>query len=70
MPIGEVIALLCKVASKFDFEDDGDGDHLLMVKSIYQINVEEDHIEVYFCDGNTADIKIDKEGHRTYLGDE
>lgn len=65
MPIGEVIALLCKVAS--NHEIDG-GDHLLMLKNIYEIDVEDDFIKVYFVDGNTEDIKIDKDGNKTYLG--
>lgn len=59
MNIGEIIAALTLCASKWD--DDG-GDQLLMLRSIYEIEVHDDHVNVYFVDGNTLDIKVYKNG--------
>lgn len=53
MTVGEVIALLCKQAS--------DNDELLMRKSIYSIDVNDDGIDLYFTDGNTEDYSIKAE---------
>lgn len=69
MNTGEVISILAKAASKFSSEG---GDELLMMKSICNIDVGNTSIDVYFTDGNTPDIRIDKEGNVTYkylLGD-
>ena len=52
MTVGEVSALLCKYCS--------DEDDLLMCKSIYSIDVDDDYIFVCFIDGNTSDIKIER----------
>ena len=59
MTVGEVVAALARCCS--------DGDELLFRKSIYSIEVNEDNIEVYFVDANTADIKINKDGSYDYL---
>ena len=56
MTTGEVIALLCKHASSLN------GDDLLMAKGIDRIDVFNDHIEIYFSDGNTQNYALDKEG--------
>lgn len=53
MTVGEVIALLAKYCS--------DEDYLLMCRSIYDIEVREDHIVVYTTDNNSADVLISKE---------
>lgn len=60
MSVGEVISLLTKAASKFSSEG---GDELLMLKEVDCISVGKSDIEVYFTDGNTEDIKIDKDGN-------
>ena len=60
MTTGEVISILAKAASKFSSEG---GDELLMMKGICCISVDKSDIEVYFTDGNTEDIKIDKDGN-------
>ena len=60
MNTGEVISILAKAASKFSSEG---GDELLMMKEVYCISVDKSDIEVYFTDGNTEDIKIDKDGN-------
>lgn len=56
MPVGEVISALAKYASDFD------GNYLLMVSSIYSIEIKGEEIEIYFIDGNTRDVVIDKDG--------
>lgn len=61
MTVGDVIAALIQYAS------DWDGDDLLLHKSVYSIEVHEneDHeyeIRIYFVDGNTSDVVIDKLG--------
>ena len=61
MPVGEVIALLTKFASSFD------GDDLLMIKSIYSIDVDADGVNIYFEDGNTDDYRITKDGRKEML---
>ena len=50
MTVGEVVALLAKYCS--------DEDYLLMCRSIYSIEVENDRITVYTTDGNSSDITI------------
>lgn len=59
MNIGEIISALALCASKWD--DDG-GDQLLMLKSIFEIEVRDDHVNIYFVDGNTPNIKVYKDG--------
>lgn len=56
MNVGEVIAALIQYAS------DWDGDYLLLQKSVYSIEVHENEIMIYFVDGNTSDVVIDKLG--------
>lgn len=62
MNVGEVISALALCASDFD------NDHLLMLKGVYSIEVKNDHIEVYFTDGNTTNIKVFPNGKMEYLG--
>lgn len=50
MSVGEVIALLTQYCS--------DVDYLLMCRSIYSIEVNNDSITVYTTDGNSSDITI------------
>ena len=50
MTVGEMIALLCKHAV--------DKDDLLMLKSIYRIDIDEDGISLYFQDANTPNYII------------
>ena len=64
MNVGEVISALASCASNWD---DDNGDHLLMVKEIYGIDVQDDFIEVNFADGNERDIRISKDGTKSYL---
>lgn len=52
MTVGEVIALLATYCS--------DVDDLLMCRSIYNIEVDDDSITVYTTDGNSSDIVIKK----------
>lgn len=59
MNIGEIISALALCASKWD--NDG-GDHLLMLRSVSGIEVDDDYVNVYFVDGNTPDIKVYKDG--------
>lgn len=59
MPVGEVIALLAKFAAG---QDD-----LLMVKSIFAIDVDEDGIDLHFTDGNTENYRITKDGRKEFL---
>ena len=50
MTVGEVIALLAQYCA--------DEDYLLMCRSIYSIEVNNDSITVYTTDGNSSDITI------------
>lgn len=59
MSVGEVVAALSRCCS--------DDDELLFRKSIYSIEVNEDNIEVYFVDANTANVRIYSDGKREYL---
>lgn len=54
MTVGEVIALLCEYCS-YD-------DYLLMGKSVYEIEVHDDHIFICFSDSNTSNIRIERTG--------
>lgn len=57
MSVGDIIAALIKYAS------DWDGDKLLLLESVYNIEVHQnDEIEINFVDGNTPDVVIDKNG--------
>ena len=58
MTVGEVIALLCNHAS--------DDDYLLMQKSIDDIEVKDDYIDLWFTDGNTMNKRLFKDGHWEY----
>lgn len=60
MNIGEVISALALCASSWD----DNADHLLMLKSVFEIEVGEDYIEIHFVDGNTQDLRIDKTGRK------
>lgn len=55
MKVGELIALLCKHSSNEDY--------LLMVKSIDDIVIRDDHATLYFTDGSTSDVILYKDGH-------
>lgn len=50
MTVGEVIALLAQYCA--------DVDYLLMCRSIYSIEVDDNSITVYTTDGNSSDITI------------
>lgn len=50
MAVGEVIALLAQYCA--------DVDYLLMCRSIYSIEVNNDSITVYTTDGNSSNITI------------
>ena len=50
MTVGEMIALICKHAV--------DKDNLLILKSIYRIDIDEDGISLYFQDANTSNYII------------
>ena len=63
MNIGEVISALSLCASSFD----DDKDHLLMLRSVYEIEVADECIEVHFVDGNTTSIRVFKDGRKEYL---
>ena len=63
MTIGEAIALMCQFSS----DTGSDGDDLLMHKSAYSIDINEDCIELYFIDANTPNYRIYKDGKREYL---
>ena len=58
MTTGEVIAAICKFASQFD-----DSNYLVMTMNLYNIEVTDDYITLYTVDGNTRNIRIDKEGN-------
>lgn len=60
MSVGEIISALVLCASSFD----DNKDRLLMLKSVYSIEVgdNDDCINVYFVDGNTQDIKVHRDG--------
>lgn len=58
MNIGEVISALVLCASSFD----DDKDHLLMLRGVDEIEVNDDYITIYFVDGNTPNIKVYKDG--------
>lgn len=64
MSIGEVISALALCASSFD----DDKDHLLMLRSVYEIEVRDDYIIIYFADRNTSDIHVSKDGKCRCLG--
>ena len=56
MVVGEVMSALITCAS------DWDGDHLLLLKGVYCIDVRDNYIDVFFTDGNTENIRINKDG--------
>ena len=58
MSIGEVISALVLCSSSFD----DNKDYLLMLRTIYEIEVHDDYIAIYFVDGNTRNIKVYKDG--------
>lgn len=66
MNIGEIISALALCASKWDHDG---GDQLLMLRSISGIEVHDDHVNIYFVDGNTPDIKVYKDGKCESLTD-
>lgn len=61
MNIGEVISALVLCASSWD------KDRLLLLKSVYDISVTDEYIEVYFSDGNTENVKIYQDGRTELL---
>ena len=63
MNIGEVISTLVLCASSLS----DDNDFLLMTKSIYRIEVEDDCITVYSADKSVRDVRIYKDGTREVL---
>ena len=62
MNIGEVISALVLCASSWD----DDKDRLLLLKGVYNIEVHDGYMYVYFTDGNTQDVKIYKDGKTEY----
>lgn len=60
MPVGEVIALLCKHASSLD------RDHILMMKDIDSIEVNDEYIKLYFTDFNTRNYYLYQDGTVKY----
>lgn len=60
MDVGEVIAALALYASGWD----DDQDRLLLLKNIYGIEVRGDYIDISFVDGNTPDVRINRNGRR------
>lgn len=58
MRIGEVMAALALCAPSWD----DDADRLLMLRDVYSIDVKGDHIDIFFVDGNTPPISVDKDG--------
>lgn len=62
MSVGEVLAALVLCASSFD----DDADRLLMLKDVYCIDVKGDRINIFFVDGNTSPISVNKDGRIVY----
>lgn len=58
MNIGEIISALALCASKWD----NGGNQLLMLRCISEIEAYDDHVNIYFVDGNTPDIRVYKDG--------
>ena len=58
MNIGEIISALVLCASSWD----DDKDRLLLLKNVYDIEVHDGYIEIYFTDGNTEDVRIYPDG--------
>ena len=63
MNLGEVISALALCAAGWDDEND----RLLMLRGVYDIEVREEYIDVYFTDGNTENIRIFRDGRRERL---
>ena len=64
MNVGQVISALILCASNWD---DNTGDDILLLKEVCGIEVNGDLIEVYFIDGNTRNIRIGKDGTKSYF---
>ena len=58
MRVGEVLAALVLCASSWD----DDADRLLMLEDVYSMDVKGDHIDIFFVDGNTPPIRVNKDG--------
>ena len=59
MNIGEIISAFALCAASFD----DNKDYLLMLKSVTNIDVIDDHLEIFFTDSNTDNIKLFSDGH-------
>lgn len=59
MTIAEVISALMKHM---------ENDYLLLIKTIDQIEIENNKIYLYFVDGNTQNIAINQNGERVQWG--
>lgn len=60
MTIAEVISALMKHM---------ENDYLLLIKTIDQIEIENNKIYLYFVDGNTQNIAINQNGERVQWGE-
>ena len=60
MTIAEVISALMKHMKN---------DYLLLIKTIDQIEIENNKIYLYFVDGNTQNIAINQNGERVQWGE-
>lgn len=58
MNIGEIISAFALCASSWD----DDKDRLLLLKNVYDIEVRDGYINVYFTDGNTENVTIYPDG--------
>ncbi len=63
MNIGEIISAFALCASGHG----NDKDDLLMLKTVDSIEVYEEYAVIYFHDGNTANIRVYKDGRMEYL---
>ena len=61
MSVGEVLAAITLYSSNVC---DNNRDVLVMAKGLDSIEVYSGFIKLYFTDGNTQDVKIDKNGER------
>ena len=61
MQIGEVIALLTKFAANLE------NDPFLMANDVYDIEDDENGVNLFFVNASTSNYRIDKNGEKTYL---
>ena len=63
MNIGEIISAFALCASDYD----SNKDYLLMLRTVDSIEVHEEYAVIYFHDGNTANIRVYKDGRKKHL---